>query len=159
VNPLDWGILGAGLLAFVFSFTPYYKYSAHLGGPFGTISGTDNAWHGFFGWFAMLCAVVGSAIVASELFGTSGRLPFAARLGGLVAYAVASLCVILAIFVIPGDTRGTGIDKGHSYGFWISLVVILAGLVLSLMRFQQRGGQLPGALSKLPNIGGGPTAR
>jgi hypothetical protein len=153
VNPLDWGILAAGLLAFIFSFVSYYSYSYR-----GHTLGHWNAWHGFFGWFAMLLALIGSAVVAMELFAPHVKMPWPNRLVGLIAYAVATLCVILAIFVIPGDTGGADafgvhIDKGHGVGFWISLIVIIAGLVLSLMRFQQTGGTLPGPLANMPNIG------
>jgi hypothetical protein len=154
VNPLDWGILGAGLLAFIFSFVSYYTVSVSYAG-FGSASGSESAWNGFFGWFAMLCALAGSALVAMELFVPTVRLPFPARLTGLALYAVATLCVILALFVFPEDVPDVkGIDTGHGVGYWISLIVIIAGLVLSLMRFQQGGGKLPGALGNLPNIGG-----
>ena len=60
----------------------------------------SNAWHGFFGWFAMLLALVGSAVVALELFKPEVKLPFPNRLVGLGAYALATLCVILALFVV-----------------------------------------------------------
>lgn len=155
VNPLDWAILGAGLLAFLFSFVSYYSYTVSIAG-FSSATGTWNAWHGFFGWFAMLCAVVGSAAVGLAVFAPQVRLPVANRLAGLAAYALATLSVILALFLIPspGGFDGPGLSKGHSIGYWISLIVIIAGLVLSLMRLQQTGGQLPGALNKVPNIGG-----
>jgi hypothetical protein len=154
VNPLDWGILAAGFLAFIFSFVSYYSYSIKGCNECG--SGHLNAWHGFFGWFAMLLALVGSAAVAISLFAPHVKLPVPARLAGLGAYALATLCVILAIFIVPGDFGAFGgtVDKGHGVGFWISLIVIVAGLVLSLMRFQQSGGELPGALNRMPNIGG-----
>jgi hypothetical protein len=143
VNQLDWGILGAGALAFIFSFVSYYSVS------YGPYSASVNAWHGFFGWFAMLLALVGSGVVALELFMPHVKLPFPNRLVGLGAYAVATLCVILALFVIPDGNAGDipGVDEGHGFGYWISLIVIVAGLVLSFLRFQQTGGQLP--------IGGG----
>lgn len=144
VNQLDWGILAAGVLAFIFSFVSYYSYSIKGCGA-DACSGSISAWHGFFGWFAMLLALVGSAAVALELFMSHVKMPFPNRMIGLAAYALATLCVILAIFVVPGDfgAFGGGIDKGHGFGFWISLIVIVAGLVLSFMRFQQTGGQLP----------------
>ena len=156
VNQLDWGILGAGVLAFIFSFVSYYSYSG------GGTTVSDSAWHGFFGWFAMLLALVGSGLIAMVLFAPQIKLPVPARLAGLGCYAVATLCVILAIFIVPSSvcyegvcgTVPSSVDKGHSFGFWISLIVIIAGLVLSLMRFQQTGGELPGALAKVPNIGG-----
>jgi hypothetical protein len=155
VNPLDWGILAAGFLAFIFSFVSYYSYKISIAG-FTSGTGHWNAWHGFFGWFAMFCALVGSALVGISLFAPQVKLPMPARLLGLGAYALATLCVILALFIVPspGGYSGSGLDKGHAFGYWISLIVILAGLVLSLMRFQESGGQLPGALSKMPNIGG-----
>lgn len=153
INPLDWGILGAGALAFIFSFVSYYTVEVSYGG--FSSSGSFSAWHGFFGWFAMLLALVGSGLVAAQLFAPQVKLPIPARLTGLGCYAVATLCVILALFVFPGGGySGSGVDEGHGIGYWISLIVIIAGLVLSLMRFQQGGGQLPGALAKMPNIGG-----
>lgn len=164
VNPLDWGIIGAGLLAFIFSFVSYYSYTVKVSGggiAVSSATGTWNAWHGFFGWFAMLCAVLGSVAVAAELFAPQIKLPIPTRLAGLGLYALATLSVILALFIVPGRTTGgsffgtsVSVDKGHGIGFWISLIVIIAGLVLSLMRFQAKGGKLPGALGNIPNIGG-----
>jgi hypothetical protein len=149
VNNLDWGILATGLLAFIFSFTSYYSYT-FKSGPFSA-TGHWNAWHGFFGWFAMLLALIGSVVVAMELFAPQVKMPWPNRLVGLAAYALAALSAILAIFVIPspGGYSGPGLDKGHGFGFWISLIVILAGLVLSFMRAQQTGTALPGALGNM----------
>jgi hypothetical protein len=151
VNSLDWGILGAGALAFIFSFVSYYTVSIKgFGG-----EGSENAWHGFFGWFAMLCAVVGSAAIALELFMPHVKLPFPNRLVALGAYALAALCVILALFIIPIDDGGfSEVETGHGFGYWISLIVILAGLVLSFMRFQQTGGKLPIGGAGGPRPGG-----
>ena len=166
VNPLDWGILAVGLLAFIFSFISYYvgkvSTSGSCFGFSGESAGSESAWHGFFGWFAVLCAVAGAAVVAIELFVPGVSLGIANRLLGLGLFAVATLSVILALFIHPGtgeryheSIAGCTIDAhvGHGAGYWLSLIVIIAGLVLSLMRLQQTGGQLPGALNNLPNIG------
>lgn len=165
VNPLDWSILGIGLLTFIFSFVSYYTVTVSYAG--FSASGSENAWHGFFGWFAMLLALAGSAVVAMELFAPQVKMPWPNRVVGLAAYALATLCVILALFVFPGGNySGPGVDEGHGFGYWASLVLIIAGLVVSLMRVQQTGTKLPGALGNLPNIGakgpqggigGGPT--
>jgi hypothetical protein len=153
VNPLDWGILGAGLLAFIFSFISYYTVS--LGG----FSDSASAWHGFFGWFGTLLAMAGAIVVALELFAPQVKMPWPNRLVGLVLFALATLSTIIALFTNAYNTDGAGalgvnVDSGHGFGYWASLVVIIAGLVLSLMRLQQTGGKLPGALGNLPNIGG-----
>ncbi len=157
VNPLDWGILAAGVLAFIFSLFDYYTVTVSVRG-FGGGSASASAWHGFFGWFAALVALVGAALVAMDLFAPQVKLPIPTRLAGLGAFAIATLCVILALFVFPGNTDsvsgpGYSVDEGHGFGYWASLIVIIAGLVLSLMRLQQTGGKLPGALGNIPNIG------
>lgn len=148
VNPLDWAILGLGVLTFIFSFFDYYTASA---GPFSV---SESAWHGFFGWFAMLLAVVGSAVVAMELFTPQTRMPWPNRLVGLVLYALAIVCMIIAGFVTPGVSGNVpGVSFGRGVGFYGSLIFILAGTVLSFVRAQQTGTRLPGPLANIPNIG------
>jgi hypothetical protein len=146
VNQLDWGIIAAGVLAFIFSFISYYTVSA------GPASASTSAWHGFFGWAATLLALVGAGLVAMELFAPQMKLPVNSRLAGLGCFAVATLFVIIALFTNPYPDV-SGLDRGHGFGYWASLIVIIAGTVLSLMRVQQTGTALPGALGNLPNIG------
>src|SRR3954452_15250103 len=59
VHALDWSIIGAGLLVFILSFFDWYTVDVR-----GFGSGGESAWHGFFGWFAVLLAVAGSVLVA-----------------------------------------------------------------------------------------------
>ncbi len=163
VDRLDWGILAAGLVAFIFSFINFYTAGVDTSGAcFGYQGGlvaTGSAWHGFFGWFAVLLAVVGSAAVGLSLFAPHVRPPAPARLIGLAAYALAALSILLALFVTPGGNYhetvgGCHIHAGvaHGFGYWVTLIAIGAGLALSLLRFQQTGGQLPG---RMAGFGGG----
>lgn len=155
VNPLDWGVMGVGVLALIFSLFDYYTVSVSFSGV--SESASANAWHGFFGWFAAITALAGAAAVAVDIFAPHVQTPLPRRLLGLILFAVSTLCVILALFVIPDGGAGDvpGVDTGHGFGYWASLVLIIAGLVMSLMRFQQTGGELPGGMgSKVPNIGG-----
>lgn len=160
VNPLDWGIIAAGVLALIFSFLDYYTVTASKGAVSASDSG--SAWHGFFGWFAALLALAGAAAVAMALFAPQVGTRVPQRLAGLALFAVATLCVIVAVFVFPESDDidnlrqiGVNVDEGHGIGYWLSLIVIIAGTVLSLMRLQATGGQLPGGLQKrVPNIGG-----
>jgi hypothetical protein len=131
-NPYDLGIIATGILAFIFSLFSYYTVSYSAAG-FGGVSGSESAWHGFFGWFAALLALAASAVLAAALFARV-RMPFPVRLAVLVAYAVAALCVIIALFVIPGKVDAAGIDWGHGIGYWLSLIVILVGTALAFMR-------------------------
>lgn len=148
VNPLDWTILGLGVLTFIFSFFDYYTASAD---PF---TASESAWHGFFGWFAMLLALAGSAVVAMELFTPQTKMPWPNRLVGLALYALAVVCMIVAGFVTPGVSGNVpGVSFGRGVGFYGSLIFILAGTVLSFIRAQQTGTRLPGPLANIPSIG------
>jgi hypothetical protein len=142
VNPMDWAILGLAFLTFIFSFIDYYTVSVSFSGI--SESESASAWHGFFGWAAVLLALAGAALVALELFVPQVTLPFPARLVSLGCWTVATLFVILALFIFPGGNYdGPGLDEGRGFGYWVSLVFIIAGLVLSVLRLKSTGGKLP----------------
>ncbi|HEU5007348.1 MAG TPA: hypothetical protein VFT67_10265 [Jatrophihabitantaceae bacterium] len=170
VNPLDWAILGLGGLTLIFSFFSYYSasVSTSFGGFSGGYSGSASAWHfsdgAFVAWFAMALTVLGAAAVALAIFGQQVQAVGNPRLLGLALSAAGALLFIIAIFAHPkfysGSEGGFSAHFGHGFSFWLSLVFSLAIMVLSLMRVQQSGQQLPGALGSLPNLGAyGPGAQ
>jgi hypothetical protein len=139
VNPLDWGILAAGFLTFVFSFFSYYTVSVR-----GFGGGHENAWHGFFGWFAAFVALLSAGLVAVEYFAPQIKLPVPVRLASLGGFVLALICVLLALVVFPQSVpSGFGISKGRGFGYWIDLILIIAGVALSVLRLKATGGSLP----------------
>jgi len=146
-NPLDLGIIGAGVVAFIFSLFQFYKYTVSIAG-IGGASETVSAWHGFFGWFGALVALLAALLLAADLIAKIS-FPFPVRLVVLGAFALALLCELLALFVIPGNTGGLNgafgvkIDKGHGFGYWITLLAVLVGTALAYKRFADSGGKLP----------------
>lgn len=151
VKPMDWGIIAAGILALIFSTFDYYTATAK--GPGGSISNSISAWHGFFGWFAALVALAASALLAVHILAPKAALPVPVRLTVLGGYALSLLCMIIAGFVTPGARSaadlgagpgsGISIDYGRGAGFYLSLIVILAGGVLSFLRLRETGTKLP----------------
>lgn len=142
VNPLDWGIIAAGLLTLIFSFFPYYTASYSAFG--STASGDINGWHGLT-WLGTILAFAAAVLLAVELFmpGTI-KLPIPTRLVVLGAFAIAFLTILLGLVWVPIDTGGIdGIDKGHGIGYWLSAIAVIAGLVLSFLRLKATGGSLP----------------
>lgn len=126
---MDLGIVAAGILAFICSMLPFYTVSI------GGMGGSESAWHGFFGWFGALCALAGGVVIVLHILKVA--LPFPVRLGVLGAFAVASLCEILALFVFPGgkvDSAFIHVNYGHGVGYWLTLLACLAGLGLSVVR-------------------------
>jgi hypothetical protein len=128
----DLGIIGAGVLAFLLSFFPYYTASV------AGFSDSESAWHGFFGWFAALVALAAAVLLALRLFGVQVLDASMTRLACLAGFGVALLCIVIAFFVTPG-IAGCGrfcdtIDFGRGFGFWASAIFVIAGLALSFMR-------------------------
>lgn len=152
VNPLDWGIIAAGVLAFIFSLFAFYTYSVSI-----SIAGLSNTsrstsvsgWHGFFGWFGALLALIGALLLAAQLI-AKVSLPFPIRTVVLGLFGVAALCLLLALVVVPGYAGSAGsslfgihVNKGHGFGYWICLLAVLVGTGLSVKRFLDTGGKLP----------------
>jgi hypothetical protein len=146
INPLDWGIIAAGVVAFIFSLFKFYKYSVTIGPV--SASETASAWHGFFGWFGVLVALLAALLLAAELIARM-KFPFPTRLVVLGGFVIALICELLALLVVPGDTGGANgafgikIDKGHSFGYWITLIAVIVGTALAYKRFADSGGKLP----------------
>jgi hypothetical protein len=141
LHRFDWAILGAGLLAMLFSFFDYYTFSASDG--IYSASASASAWHGFFGWFGALCAFAAAGVLLVQLL---GRLPanLPGRLLTLGGFALATLCVLLAFVIHPGTGYvGAGFHAGHGFSYWVSLIVVIVGLGASYQRFAAEGGVLP----------------
>lgn len=148
VHPLDWGIIAAGVVAFIFSTFNFFTYKVDIAG-FVTSKASLSAWHGGLAPIAILLAVAAAALLAVEVI-AKARLAFPVRLVVLGAFALASLLLLLALFVVPGNTGGSAagafgikVDKGHGIGYWVSLLAVLAGTALSFKRFTDTGGKLP----------------
>ena len=147
--------MGAGVLAIIFSFFSYYTASARTA--VFTITESFNAWHGFFGWFAAVIALVAAALLSIVVLGHVS-VPFhrQATMGG---FAIATVSVIVALFVLPGNVpHGTGVSNGRGAGYWLSLIVIALGLVLSLIQMRDTDPvrQKPSTVGGNPGRGASP---
>jgi hypothetical protein len=161
VNPLDWALLGIGGVLFIFSFFEYYSVSV------GGFSDSTGAWHfdsgSFVGWFAFILGLAAAVIVALGIFMPAIKLPVPNYVAALGLFAASAVLYILGFFIIGvddsqclGNSRcESALDDAFGFGFsyWLSFIAVLAGVVITLMRSQQTGTKLPGALGNLPNIG------
>jgi hypothetical protein len=145
----DLGMVAIGVVAFIVSMFPFYKGSVSTSGSIeglsdaigGDNSGTWSAWHGFFGWFAALLALIAAGLLIAHLLKVA--LAFPIRLTVLGLFAASLLCTLLAFFVSPlpgseGKETFGGVtieySKGVGWGYWLFLLLIIAGTALAFMR-------------------------
>lgn len=152
VSTAQWLGIGAGVLAFVNTFLPWFSASAE--GPIGAaISGSANAWEepaSFLAWFTMLLLVVAGVIAALPVFGV--RIPQQL----LVWLGLAGLSFVLVIVkwidlpgvkdvfeeqgITPTDAQleqaEKAIDLGAGIGIYVGLILALVSLAGAVLAFQ-----------------------
>jgi hypothetical protein len=140
-HKFDLGMMGAGLLALIGSWLPFYTISVSVSG-FGGASDSVSAWHGFFGWFGVLIALATSVAVALAVFGVV-KLPMSLAQIAVAGFGLALLLLLLTLFVDPsGGCHGIGslgvkCDIGRGIGYWLALLAVLGGGALAVMRMRE----------------------
>ena len=134
VTPLEWAGIGAGALAFITSFLPWYTVSFDFGGALGiSSSGSFNAWDANFGaWFPMLVLLAIGVLVALPHFGT--QVPNLALIW-LAGAAAAFVIIILRWITFPsGDSPG--VSAGAGFGLFVGLVIAVASGVAGFLTYR-----------------------
>jgi hypothetical protein len=140
-NKLDLGIVAAGVVALIGSWLPFYTISVKAAGLGVSASDSVSAWHGFFGWFAVLVALATSVALALVLFNVV-KLPMPTHQIAVAGFGIALLLLILTLFVDPAGCGGAGAfgvscTIGRGFGYWLALLAVLAGGALSFMRMRE----------------------
>jgi hypothetical protein len=159
VTKAEWIGLGAGLLAFIASFLPWYSISGT--GILGTISYSLNAWNlGFAAWFPVLLLVAGAGLLLAQQVGAN--VPVIRPGWPLVLLGIAALSLIIILIrwlTLPGGSDGiaqTGISYGAGFGLYVGLVAaILFGLSQYLV-FRASGQSFADATKQFRGPGANP---
>jgi len=156
VSKAEWIGLGAGLIAFIASFLPWYDWTA---GPFGF---SVNAWSlGFLAWFPVLLIVAGAVVILVQQLGTN--MPQIRVSWPLILLGGAALALVLILIrwlSLSAETDGfavAGISYGAGFGLYVGLVAaILLGLS-QYMVVRSTGQTLADATRQLRNPGSNQT--
>ena len=128
VTKAEWIGLGAGLLAFIASFLPWFTFSA-LGGVYSV---SANAWSlGFAAWFPVLLLLAGAGLMLAQQLGAN--VPVVKPGWPLVLFGVAVLSLIIILIrwlTLSSGTYGLLADSGISYGAGFGLYVGLVAAIL-----------------------------
>jgi len=153
IATFDLGVLGAGLLAFIFSFLPWY------GVKIGSSSASANAWNmGFGAWFPVLLCMAIAGVVAAQVF-AGVRLPALGPVQPALALVGAGGLAVLVILLRwvtykrpdGGDTAffGGSIEAGAKAGTYLGLLAAIAITVLAFLRFRS-GETVPAGGARPP---------
>jgi hypothetical protein len=145
VTPLEWTGVGAGALAFIVSFFPWYSIDFE-----GFGGGSLSAWNtGFLAWFSVLLLMVAGGLVIAPHFGVAkvDRL----QLIWLILSGVATVFILIRWLTLPDDgglggfgLGDSGIDSGAGFGLIVGLIVAIASTVAGFLAFIAAPKTLPG---------------
>jgi hypothetical protein len=167
---LDWVVGGAGLLAYISSFLPWYSYSVSVSIFTVERSATANvnAWNAGFGaWFSVLLLVVAGGVVLASMMGV--RLPAARPLITLSLSALAFVTILLRWVTFSDTSSGHGdlgnihvggflaASSGAGFGLYVGLIAAIAAVVASFLTLRAAGGS-PGQPSQASSSTPPPTA-
>jgi hypothetical protein len=135
----DKVMAGSGIALFIFSFFPWFEYSA-----FG-FSVSQSGWDFFFtGIVPVLLGLilVGYVVVTKVLDGvTLPELPVAYPLLVLGLGAAAAVLVVLRL-LMGGDDAGTDV-LDRAFGIFLATLAAVGLGAGAFLKFQEEGGELP----------------
>jgi hypothetical protein len=147
VTPLEWTGVGAGALAFIVSFFPWYSFD--MG---GFASGSWSAWNtGFLSWFSVLLLMVAGGLIIAPHFGVAkvDRL----QMIWLILAGVATLFILIRWLTLPDDGGigdlgllgdDSGFESGAGFGLIVGLLLAIASTVAGFLAFRAAPSAAPG---------------
>ncbi|MGH3801662.1 MAG: hypothetical protein ACRDTD_16320 [Pseudonocardiaceae bacterium] len=150
---LDWVVVGAGLLAYISSFFPWYQSRVSVSVLGIERSGSENAWSSGFGaWLAVLLLVAAGGVVLASTMG--GRLATSRSLITLGLSALAFITILLRWVTFPDvrdnrddldniDVDGLfAVSSGAGFGLYLGLIAAVAAVVASFLTFRAARGSV-----------------
>jgi hypothetical protein len=141
----DQGILGAGILFFIFSiFAPFYGYSGPTFHGFGSFS--VSAWHSY-GFLGVLLILIAVGIVAARVFGNVS-LPALPVAPNLLVAGLAALGFL--ILLLRGVSYPSGHDVGFLWGAWLLFILAIVIIAFAFLNSKAAGEKVAWDATKMP---------
>jgi len=137
VSRNDKGVVGAGIVAFIASFLPYYGVSYNFAGIHESAS--VNAWHGY-AVLGLLFVFAAAGIVAARVFANVNlpQLPVGVNLAVTALAAIGTLLIVIRGFTYP-HASGVGGSVGVKWGGYVLFIVCIVETVFAAMNFRESG--------------------
>jgi hypothetical protein len=154
LTQLDWGVAGAGALALIALFLPWYGFTSAFG------SASVSGWSTSYGWFgALLIVAAGVYMVLHRSQVNLSGLPAGPGVIVLGAASIGTLIVALRWLTLPRGSSGlstVAYSYGPRLGIVITLVAGIVQVVCAVSLFRSSGEMLPWAKQVPPSGGGVP---
>jgi hypothetical protein len=141
LNRNDQVVLGAGVLAFIASFFPFYGVTINVGGFSG--SSSIDTWHSY-AILGILLVIAATLLAAAQVF-ASGSLPELPVSANFLVAGLSALGTLLII--VRGFTYDTASAPGGSvglkWGFYVVMILCLVQVAFAVMRLRASGEQMP----------------
>ena len=137
----DQMILGAGVLAFIASFLPYYGVSGSFFGHHESTS--TSAWHGW-NVFALLLILAATLIAAVIVFAASSmpELPVSPNFAVAGLAALGTLILIIRSFTLDHGKIG-GFSYGLRWGAYVLIILCVVQTVFAVIKLRESGEAMP----------------
>lgn len=135
LNRNDQIVLATGVLAFIFSFFPYW--GAKASGEGLSASSSVTAWHSY-STVALLLILIGTAATAMVLFSRSTlpTMPVGPRWIAAGLCSLGALLYIIRLFTLPSDSADFGPGKlsyGVRWGGYLLLIIVVVNAVFAVL--------------------------
>ena len=150
MSPVDLTVLASGVLAFIFSFFPYY--GAHATGSVGGVRVASfgknfTAWHSW-STLALLLILAGTIVAALAIFTVATvELPVGPRWIAAGLCSLGALIYLIRLFTLPHHHvnfgEGVSASEGVKWGGYLLLVVVLVNAVAAVLGALRSEEQVP----------------
>ncbi|GLZ42994.1 hypothetical protein [Actinokineospora sp. NBRC 105648] len=149
VTPIEWAGIGAGVLAFISSFFPWYSLSFSGSSlAFAGISTSLTAWGvGLLGWLPVLLLVAAAVLILLPHFGNAVKNQ---PLIWLILAAVSVVFIIIRWLTLSSSSgigalgADSGISDGAGFGLYLGLLAAVVSTVAAFLTFRAAPRAAPG---------------
>jgi len=142
LTPLDWAIVGGGIVVFIAMFMPWWGYDA------GLISASVSGWStGFTGWFGGLLLIAAAVYVALRRAEVSlPDLPIGPAVTAAGAAVIGLAFVLLRWLTMPRRHIRIGTSRvgyGAKFGIWLAILAGIVEAAAAVVELRSSGEPVP----------------
>jgi hypothetical protein len=138
LSGLDWAVVGAGAVAFIALFLPWWGISSPI------LSASVSGWSTSWGWLGALILLAAGAYLLAVRSGVDlSKMSVGPLVVVLGAASLGTLIVIIRWITIPSASYGIYGSYGPQVGIFLAIAAGIVQAVAAFMLFRKSGEKLP----------------